>query len=66
MFQVLRTHNIKIQLDKSEFLMKEVAYLGHLISEKGTKPNPNKITAVKNYPIPKTTEEIKAYLGIAS
>ena len=31
-FQVLRTHNLKIQLDKSEFLMKEVAYLRHLIS----------------------------------
>jgi Reverse transcriptase (RNA-dependent DNA polymerase)./Integrase core domain. len=63
-FQILRTHNLKIQLDKSEFLMKEVAYLGHLISEKGTKPNPNKITAVKIYPIPKTTKEIKAYLGL--
>ena len=63
-FQVLRIHNLKIQLDKSEFLMKEIAYLGYIISKESIKPNPNEIIAVKNYPIPKTTKEIKAYLGL--
>ena len=63
-FLKLRKHNLKIQLDKSEFLMKEVAYLGHIISRDGIRPNPNKIDAVKNYPVPKTTKEIKTYLGL--
>lgn len=63
-FNVLREHNLKVQLDKSEFFKKEVAYLGHVVSEKGVKPNPNKINAVKNYPIPKTQKEIKTYLGL--
>ena len=44
--------------------MKEMAYLGHVISKEGIKPNPNKIKVVKNYPIPKTCKEIKAYLGL--
>lgn len=63
-FQVLRQHNLKIQLDKSEFLRKEVAYLGHIVSQEGVKPNPSKIKAVKEYPIPKTQKEIKTYLGL--
>ena len=42
-FTKLKTRNLKIQLDKSEFLMKEVSYLGHIISEEGIKLNPSKI-----------------------
>ena len=52
-FEKLRENNLKIQPDKSEFLMKEVSYLGHIISEEGIRPNPDKIKAIKNYPIPK-------------
>ena len=33
-FEKLKENNLKIQLDKSEFLMKEVAYLGHIIDRK--------------------------------
>ena len=43
--------------------MKEVSYLGHIISKEGIKPNSSKIMAVK-YPIPKTTKEIKTCLGL--
>lgn len=63
-FKKLREHNLTIQLDKSEFFRKEVAYLGHIISEDGIKPNPDKITAIKNFPIPKTRKELKGYLGL--
>lgn len=63
-FQRLRDSNFKIQLDKSEFLRKEVAYLGHVVTPEGVKPNPDKIIAIKNYPIPKTTKEIKGFLGL--
>lgn len=64
-FQRLRESNFKIQLDKSEFLRHEVAYLGHVITPQGCKPNPEKILAVKNFPIPKTPKEIKSFLGLA-
>lgn len=64
-FQRIRESNFKIQLDKSEFLKREVAYLGHLITAEGVKPNPDKISAIKNYPIPKTPKEIKSFLGLA-
>ena len=56
-FQRLRESNFKIQMDKSEFLKLETAYLGHIISNDGIKPNPDKISAIKKYPIPNTTDE---------
>lgn len=63
-FTRLRESNFKIQLDKSEFLRREVAYLGHIVTPDGVKPNPEKIKAIKNYPIPKTTKQIKGFLGL--
>ena len=63
-FQRLRDSKFKIQLDKSEFLRKEVAYLGHIVTPDGVKPNPDKIIAIQNFPIPKTSKQIKSFLGL--
>lgn len=63
-FQRLRESNFKIQMDKSEFLKLETAYLGHIISKEGIKPNPDKIAAIQRFPIPKTATEIKRFLGL--
>lgn len=63
-FDRLKANNLKIQLDKSEFLRKEVLYLGHVITKDGLKPNDDKIKAVLNYPLPKTVTEIKSFLGL--
>lgn len=63
-FTRLRESNFKIQMDKSEFLQLETAYLGHIISREGIKPNPDKIAAIQKYPLPKTNKEIKQFLGL--
>lgn len=63
-FKKLRESNFKIQMDKSEFLKLETAYLGHVISKDGIKPNPDKISAIQKYPLPKTPTEIKRFLGL--
>lgn len=62
-FDRLRTTNLKVQLDKSEFLRKEVQYLGHTLTKDGLKPNDDKIKVVLDYPIPQTQTEIKRFLG---
>lgn len=63
-FQRLRESNFKLQLDKSEFLRKEVNYLGHVITPEGIKPNPDKISAIIKFPIPKTSKQLKGFLGL--
>ena len=64
--QTLRDVNLKIQSDKSEFLRKEVEFLGHVVTTEGVKPNPNKIQAIKNWPLPKSPKELKSFLGTVS
>lgn len=55
--------NLKINLDKSEFLCKEVGFLGHIVTKDGVKPNPNKLNVVKNWPLPKNEKELRGFLG---
>jgi hypothetical protein len=64
-FNRLRKHGLKVQPDKCEFLRKEVAYLGHIISNEGVKPNPEKVNVVRDFPIPKSCKDIKSFLGLA-
>lgn len=56
--------NLKIQPDKCEFLRKECEFLGHIVTSDGIKPNPNKIEKITNWPLPKTTSQIKGFLGL--
>ena len=60
----MRNSNFKIQLDKSEFLRKEVAYLGHIFTPEGVKPNPDKIRSIQNFPLQKNQKEMKGFLGL--
>ena len=61
-FERFALHNLKLQPDKCEFMRKEVVYLGHLITEEGVRPNPDKIKAVVDFPVLKTVEDIKSFL----
>lgn len=65
-FEKLRQSNFKIQMDKCEFMKKEIAFLGHIITPEGIKPNPMKVDAIKNFPMPKTRKEIKCFVGLIS
>ncbi|CAB3257647.1 unnamed protein product [Arctia plantaginis] len=65
-FERLRRYNLKLQPEKCEFLRKEVAYLGHIINNEGVKPNPEKIKAIIEFPIPKCAKDIKSFLGLVS
>ena len=60
----LREANLKLQPTKCKFLRKEVAYLGHVITEEGVKPDQNKIQAIRSYPEPRTPKGIKEFLGL--
>lgn len=53
-----------LQPDKCNFLMSQIKYLGHIISENGVRPDPDKINVVLKYPVPETPKQIKAFLGL--
>jgi hypothetical protein len=56
---------LKIEPAKCEFLKTELNYLGHVVTRKGVKPDPEKVKTIKNFPIPKNTTDVKSFLGLA-
>lgn len=60
----LRKFNLKLQPRKCNFLRTEVTYLGHIVTNQGVKPDPTKIEAVQNFPIPINQTQIKSFLGL--
>jgi len=63
--QRLREHNLKLQIDKCEFLRKEVTYLGYIIFENGILPDPAKLSAVKNFLTLKKIKDVQSFIGLA-
>jgi hypothetical protein len=62
---LLQKAGLKIKLSKCTFLQTSVNYLGHVISDKGIKPDPKKTDAIRNYPRPMTISQLKSFLGLA-
>ena len=61
-----RAANLKINPLKSEFSRTKVQFLGHVISKDGLQVDPEKITAVKQFPVPTSQSHVESFLGLCS
>ncbi|WVZ80273.1 hypothetical protein U9M48_027764 [Paspalum notatum var. saurae] len=61
----LREHKFYAKLSKCAFWLKEVAFLGHILSVKGVAIDPSKVEDVLNWKQPQTVTEIRSFLGLA-
>ena len=64
-FSKLKEANLKLKPSKCFFLYKEVKYLGHLVSQEGIKPDPDKILTLKQWPTPNSVKDVRRFLGFA-
>jgi len=60
----LREVNLKLNPNKCCFVAKSITFLGHVVSEEGTKPDPGKIEAVLHFPQPNTVTNVRSFLGL--
>jgi hypothetical protein len=62
--QLLKEKQIYAKPSKCFFGVKQVEYLGHILSHDGAKVDPNKIKAMMDWPIPKTLKNLREFLGL--
>ncbi|WVZ80154.1 LOW QUALITY PROTEIN: hypothetical protein U9M48_027653 [Paspalum notatum var. saurae] len=60
----LREHKLYAKFSKCAFWLKEVSFLGHILSEKGPLI-PKKVESVLNWKQPESVTEIRSFLGLA-
>lgn len=62
----LRKLNLKLNPRKCDFLKKQLLFLGHIVSENGILPDPEKTRVVQDYPVPKDGKETKRFVAFAN
>ncbi|CAI5484812.1 unnamed protein product [Closterium sp. Yama58-4] len=66
-FEILRKNKFYVKLSKSDFALKKVQFLGHMVSAEGVHVDPRKIEAVKKWKVTKNQamEQLKTALTTA-
>ncbi|CAK1599344.1 unnamed protein product [Parnassius mnemosyne] len=64
LFRRLKKYGVLINTSKSILGVKEVDFLGYHISVQETCPMETKVVAIKEFPLPKTTRELRRFLGM--
>ncbi|MCO5582345.1 hypothetical protein L7F22_036239 [Adiantum nelumboides] len=56
----------KEHLKKSEFFLKEIQYLGQIISKNGIRMDPAKLEVIKDWPNPRNLHEVRSFIGMCA
>lgn len=64
MLDRLAKAKIKINFEKCKFFVTKLTHLGHVISDRGLMPCPDKISTIERAKAPKNESELKSYLGL--
>ena len=63
--ETLRKERLYAKLSKCEFWLREVSFLGHLVSEEGIREDPRKIEVIIEWKPPRNVTEVRSFLGLA-
>ena len=63
--EILREKRLYSKLRKCDFWLKEVSFLGHIVSAEGIRGYPTKIEVVVNWKPPRNVTEVRSFLGLA-
>jgi hypothetical protein len=61
----LRTSKLYAKLSKCQFFRREVEFLGHHIGAAGLSVMQDKISAVREWPVPRDVSDVCSFLGLA-
>ncbi|KAA3466121.1 DNA/RNA polymerases superfamily protein [Gossypium australe] len=63
--QILRDKQLYVKFSKSEFWLKEVGFLGQIVSRDGIRLDPSKILAIVEWKSPRNVIEVRSFIGLA-
>ncbi|KAA3487453.1 Retrotransposon protein [Gossypium australe] len=63
--KILRDKQLYAKFSKSEFWLKEVGFLGHIVSGDGIRVDLSKITTIVVWKPPRNVTEVRSFLGLA-
>ena len=61
----LREHQLYAKFSKCDFWLKEVQFLGHVLSAEGVAVDPSKVKDVLDWKPPTTVHQVQSFLGLA-
>jgi len=64
-FERIRESKLTLKPNKCSFLKRSIKFLGHIVTEKGITPDPEKIQAIMKMKTPTNVKELRSFLGIA-
>ncbi|KAK8942371.1 hypothetical protein KSP39_PZI009407 [Platanthera zijinensis] len=62
----LRKEHLFVNLKKCDFLAESVHFLGYVISASGIAVDPDKVRAIREWPVPTTIHEARSFHGLAT
>lgn len=64
-FQKFRDNQLYAKLSKCEFMLKEISFLGHVLSKGTVAMDPAEIEAVRNWKKPQSPSDVRSFIGLA-
>ena len=63
-FQCLLDNEFCLKQSKCSFAQNSIEYLGHIVSAAGVGPDPSKISAMLEWPVPVNVKQLRGFLGL--
>ena len=60
----LRDEGVTLNKQKCQFAVKSVKYLGHIVSEEGIQPDPDKVQAIREFKTTENVPDVQQFLGM--
>ena len=64
--EAIRKNGMKLNPAKCVFVRTELIFLGHKVTGSGVKPDPSKISAIIDMPIPSNVKELQRFMGMVN
>ena len=65
-FERLANAGLKLSPKKCHLFRRRVTFLGHVVSGEGISTDPDKVVAIRDWPVPLSPSEVRSFLGLCS